>query len=187
VLAYTGIPQVGYLTTFDDWIFVMYTALAAFVVLHQIVIVLKRKTSRVPLRTCIIRGIEFLGRIFVGPLSFLYYMLTFMDPTPLLFTTFGMAMFLFIVFIGAREWGGLKKSFVEAANSIQDKLDEGVKTTRLEMFVMNMVAFKTCSLSVKHYKARLSRKERSEIAAQRNIEMRARAKSQAQEDSDDED
>jgi hypothetical protein len=178
---------VGYLTTFDEWIFVMYTLLAALVVLHQIVIVLQRKTSQVPLRGCIIRTIEFLGRILVGPMSLLYYMLTFMDPTPLIYAAFAFVMLLFIAMIGAREWGGLKKSFVCASENIQDKLDSGAKTTNLEMLIMNLIQFKTISVSEKPYKARLSRRERSEIAAKRNIEMRARTRSDAQHNSDDDD
>lgn len=177
----------GYLTTFDDWIFVMYTALAAFVVLHQVVIVLNRKTSRVPLRNCVIRSVEFMGRIFVGPLSFLYYMLTFMNTSPVMIALFSLLMVAFIVFVGTREWGGLKKSFVEAAHHIQNKIDEAEKITRTEMFMMNFVSYRKFSMSAKHYNARLSRKKRSEYAAQRDIEMRKKRDSDSRADSDDED
>lgn len=161
-------------------------ALAMSVVLHQVVIVLKRKTSRVPLRAVIIRSIEFVGRIFVAPISFLYYMLTFMNPTILIYSVFAFSLLLFMVLIGTREWGGLKKSLVVASNSIQDKLDEGEKTSKTEMFVMNVVSFKSFSIDTKHYKARLSRRERRQSEQRRNIEMRARSKSQAGIDSDDE-
>lgn len=186
-LLFAGIPQVGYLTTFDDWIFTMYTALAIFVVLHQVVIVLKRKSDRVPIRNCIIRMIEFFGRIFVAPMSLLYYVLTFMEPTPFIFASFALIILLFITLIGAREWGGLKKSFVEASHYIQDKLDDGRKVSNAEMIFMNLISFKKLSTSEASYKAKLSRKERTRIDAERSIEMRQRARSEAQIDSDDDD
>ena len=182
----TGIPQVGYLTTFDDWIFVMYTTLAMCVVLHQIVIVLKRKTDSIPLRSCAIRVIEFIGRMLFAPLSCIYYMITFMNPTIEAYATYLSLIIGFMIFIGAREWGGVRKSFVVAANSIQDKLDEGAKTTRFERFMMNFISYRKFSMSIKHYKARLSRKRRSEFATKRDIEMRERRNSELQEDSDDE-
>lgn len=182
-----GIPQVGYLTTFDEWIFTMYTALAIFVILHQVVIVLKRKSKRVPIRNCVIRMIEFFGRILVAPMSMLYYMLTFMDPTLFIYVIFTVIMLLFIFLIGAREWGGLKKSFVEASEYIQDKIDEGRKVSKIEMMVMNLISFKKFSTSEAAYKAKLSRKERIRIDAARSIEMRQRTRSEAQVDSDDDD
>eukprot|EP00603_Paraphysomonas_imperforata_P003530 CAMPEP_0114413612 /NCGR_PEP_ID=MMETSP0103-20121206/948_1 /TAXON_ID=37642 ORGANISM="Paraphysomonas imperforata, Strain PA2" /NCGR_SAMPLE_ID=MMETSP0103 /ASSEMBLY_ACC=CAM_ASM_000201 /LENGTH=460 /DNA_ID=CAMNT_0001581699 /DNA_START=129 /DNA_END=1511 /DNA_ORIENTATION=+ len=187
VVIIEGIPQVGYLTTFDEWIFTMYTALAIFVILHQVVIVLKRKSKRVPIRNCVIRMIEFFGRILVAPMSMLYYMLTFMDPTLFIYVTFTVIMLLFIFLIGAREWGGLKKSFVEASEYIQDKIDEGRKVSKIEMMVMNLISFKKFSTSEAAYKAKLSRKERIRIDAARSIEMRQRTRSEAQVDSDDDD
>lgn len=175
----------GYLTTFDEWIFAMYTLLAMFVVLHQIVIVLERKAGRVPLRSCIIRVIEFAGRVFVAPITVLYYMFTFMDPTWFIFICFIFFVTAFVVFIGTREWGGLKKAFVEASKSIQDKLDENEKPSKIEMFLMNLLSFGILSVSTKAYNSRLSRKERRAIAAQRDIEMKTRRMSEAQMDSDD--
>jgi hypothetical protein len=182
-----GIPQVGYLTTFDEWIFTMYTVLAVCVVLHQIVIVLKRKTTKVPLRGAAIRSIEFMGRVFAGPLACIYYMVTFMDPTIEVYAVYLTIILGFVTFIAIRDFGGLKKSLIEASNSIQDKLDEHKKTTRFELFVMNLVSLKTLSTSESHYKARLSRRARSEYAAKRTIEMINKEKKDLQRDSDDED
>ena len=187
VFVFLGIPQVGYLTTFDEWIFTMYTVLAVCVVLHQIVIVLKRKTTKVPLRGAAIRSIEFMGRVFSGPLACIYYMVTFMDPTVEVYAVYLTITLGFVTFIAIRDFGGVKKSLIEASNSIQDKLDEHKKTTRFELFVMNLVSFKTLSTSESHYKARLSRRARSEYAAKRTIEMINKEKKDLQRDSDDED
>jgi hypothetical protein len=114
-------------------------------------------------------------------------MFTFMDPTPYIFATFALVNLIFITSVGAREWGGLKKSFVEASTHIQDKLDEAQKVSMLELVLMNLISFKTLSTTEEKYKARLSRRERNRIAAARNIEMRERRKSEAQIDSDDDD
>lgn len=165
----------------------MYTVLAVYVVLHQLVIVLKRKTTKIPLRAAAIRAIEFGGRVFAGPLACIYYMVTFMNPSVEVYVIYLSIIVSFTVFIGVRDYNGVKKSLIDASNSIQDKLDERKKTTNIEMLVMNFVSFKTLSTSESHYKARLSRKARSEYAIKRNIELMEREKKDMHEDSDDED
>ena len=185
-LYYIGIPQVGYLTTFDSWIFTMYTVLAVFVVLHQLVIVLERKTTSVPLRGAAIRLIEFMGRLFAVPMSCIYYMVTFMNPSIAVYVVYISIIAGFMTFIGLRDFGGVKKSFVEASNSIQDKLDEHKKTTRFELLMMNLISFKTLRTSEEPYRARLSRKARSEYATKRTIELIEKEKKDLHHDSDDE-
>ena len=163
----------------------MYTTLAMCVVLHQIVIVLKRKTTKVPVRGCLIRVIEFTGRIIFGQMACVYYMVTFMSPSPLMYSFFAVCIFSISAFIILREWGGVKKSFVEASNAIQDKIDNNKKPKQYEMLLMNLVSFGVISNSYSYYKARLSRKERSEYAAKRDVEMKKRRTQTALHDSDD--
>ena len=184
----TGIPQVGYLTTFDDWIFVMYTTLAMCVVLHQIVIVLKRKTTSDPLRGALIRVIETSGRLFFGPLSCVYYLYTFMTPDLGILILYLTCIFVFMVFIGLREWGGLKKSFKLASSDIIEKLNDGARVSHLEIFVMNLVSYRHVSITTKLHQARLTRQKRARrSAAKREIEMESRKRAESLHDSDDDD
>lgn len=186
VVIIQGIPQVGYLTTFDSWIFIMYTSLAMGVVLHQLVIVLKRKTTKIPLRRCLIRLIEFLGRVFTGPLAVAYYMVTFMDPDLTLLLAFSMALSFFVVFIAMREWGGLKKSFVDASESIIVKVEKNERPSKLEKLVMNLVQFKRISVKSTYCMQHLARKHRSKSDAQSHIEMKGRMSKYDYDSDDDE-
>lgn len=165
----------------------MYTVLAVCVVLHQVVIVLKRKNTSIPLRGAAIRFIEFLGRTLSAPLAFIYYMVTFMDATVDVYAVFLPIVLGTMLFIFLKDWRGLKKSVTLASNSIQTKLDEKQPTTSFELLVMNFVSFGTLSTSTDQYTARLSRKARSTIALSRNIEMMERKKKELERDSDDED
>ena len=100
----------GYLTTFDDWIFTMYLGAAICVALHQTVVRFESKVESEPLRAVIIRLVEFFGRVLLGPLTLLYYIYTFLDPTLKLMVAFGVLVMSFFFFIGLRELGGIKKN-----------------------------------------------------------------------------
>ena len=174
VVILDNIPQVGYLTSFDKWIFTMFIILAVCVFAHQAVVSSERKQSTWPLRQVHTRSIEMTGKVLLIPLSIYLYESTFHESektrswtrivVPIFFAGFGI--------LCIREGRGVWKSMVEAVALIGDKIRDSKKTSKLELFLLNLVVFGKLSLRDDMYRAKLVRRARSSMEEEIELEQR---------------
>ena len=186
-----SIPQLGYLTIFDNWIFVMFILLSVCVVGHLASIVLIRKSQNQPLRLFYSRVIEMTGRVTVFPVIVIMYLVTFFDANDglnqwsYIILIFLIATALASLLLLFREIGGTRKSLRVALDQIEIKLDDDIPTTNQEIICLNFFRFKVFSKSPEVYfswKKRATRL-RAENSSQQAVEMtRSRTRSNSIED-----
>ena len=166
-----SIPQVGYLTDFDTWIFNMFLMLAMCVFAHQLVVNSFRKVEQWPFRAVVIRLIEMTGRVVIIPLSLYMFKTTFSgDETELFHEPFlripvTIGFFLLLV----REAFGVRKVIKIGMEAIEEKVANGKRNSWWELFVLNLVIFRVFDLTTEPYKAKLKRMKR--MAAGKNGSM----------------
>lgn len=166
-----SIPQVGYLTDFDSWIFNMFVMLAACVFAHQLVVNSFRKVEQWPFRAVVIRFIEMSGRVIIIPLSLAMFNSTFQGDELDVFHELYVRIPLFFGFVMLliREAFGVRKVVNIAMDEIGEKIAKGKRNSWWELFVINLVLFKVFDLTTEPYKAKLKRMKR--MAAGKNGSM----------------
>ena len=164
----------------------MYATLAMCVVLHQIVIVWQRKVDEIPSRGCLIRVVECAGRVLFAQCACIYYMVTFMRPTPLEYTFYVLILLMISTFIVYREWEDVRQSFKVATKAIKSMIDRKESPPQYEILFMNLVSFRKFSYSIKHHVEHRNRRERDRIARMEAAMLRKRKSVDERADSDDE-
>jgi hypothetical protein len=170
-----SIPQLGYLTIFDSWIFAMFILLSTCVIGHLVSIVLIRKAEDQPLRLFASRVVEMMGRVFVFPIIVLMYIFTFFDEHRRSHWSFGVYVFFMVISVAYvilvfREVGGTFKSFRNTLQEIENKLNDGRHPSSKEIRVFNFFRFNVISKSLDSYRSKKARdiRRRAETA---NVEM----------------
>lgn len=159
-----SIPQVGYLTDFDKWIFRMFVMLALCVFSHQVVVNSFRKVETWPFRAVVIRLIELLGRSLVMPLSFAFFISTFEGPEIESFTKIyvELPLLLFFFLIMVRECFGVRKSINQNMEKICEKIEKKKKAMSWwELFSVNLYYFNVIDFTTAPYEAKMKRMKRT--------------------------
>lgn len=162
-----NVPNVGYLTDADRFIFWMFLLLIAVISSHQIYATLVEKIQRWPMRILILRLIEAAGRIVVPSVIILYFQTTInyfssVDKNSII---------IFVVFgalaLSVRESYGIRKSYEKSIRGVFDKINkEDCTISRLswdEIFILNYLLFKKYSFSVEELAKELSRRHTIEF------------------------
>lgn len=169
-----SIPQVGYLTDFDLWIFHMFIMLSACVFAHQLVVNSFRKVEQWPFRAVIIRFIEMGGRVLIIPLSIYMFGSTFDSDDMPLFGSLALRVPLAIGFVllMVREAFGVKKVVIIGLDAVCDKIRENERRcSRWEYFIVNLVFFRMIDFTSAPYKAKLKRKKRMNAGNDAEMEL----------------
>ena len=123
----------------------MFALLVAVASLHQVYSTLTNKSEKWPLRSIVLRFIEYLGRVFLLPFILIYYFLR-IDPLP---GVIFLPLACIVVFIWYRESFGLYKvsqialkQLVEKANDPNSKM---IDFSKAEIFLLNYLLFKRIS------------------------------------------
>ena len=162
VVILDSIPQVGYLTDFDRWIFTNFVLLSICVFCHQLVVNSQRKVEKWPFRAVIIRLVEFMGRILVIPISIVYFSEVFSNDD-FQETTKKMVIVFFTLFslVCVREFFGVRKSIRVAISKIAEKVDEDkLECSWIELLALNMYYFKVINFTTEPYEAKKKRTKR---------------------------
>jgi hypothetical protein len=161
-----NIPQLGYLTTFDTWIFTMFVTLVVCVCGHQMVLVILRKGDTWPMRTAMTRVIEMMGRVILIPFTILIYWVTFVrDPTFVMnFVVYG-TLSVATAALFTRELGGCRKAMRIATKLVKAKIDTGedLRLSKMELTLFNFFALGTFNNTTKPYRSRKKRRARAKL------------------------
>ena len=164
VVILDSIPQVGYLTDFDKWIFSNFVMLSLCVFCHQVVVNSQRKVGKWPFRAVIIRIIELTGRIVVIPLSVYLFTETFDDDD--IKDELRIMMFVFFclfALVCIREFYGVRKSIKEAMQCITAKVDLGeLPCSWVELGAINLYYFRVIDFTTIPYEAKKKRMKRAQ-------------------------
>jgi hypothetical protein len=157
-----NIPQVGYLTDFDRWIFSMFIMLSLCVFCHQLVVNSNRKVVKWPFRAVIIRMVEMIGRIVVIPLSITLFTVTFNnDDIEEELKLMSLAFFVMFALILIRELFGVRKAIKKAMLMITKKVDLAeLPCSWVELLALNMYVFRTINFTTAPYEAKKKRAKR---------------------------
>jgi hypothetical protein len=171
-----SIPQVGYLTDFDVWIFNMFIMLAACVFAHQLVVNSFRKVEQWPFRAVAIRLVEMTGRVLIIPLCLYMFGQTFEGDELSFFGSLTLQISMGILFflLMIREAYGVKKAVRNGLILILEKIEGGKrKLSWWELFVVNICYFKVFDLTTAPYKAKLKRMKRMNAGNNGDMELSA--------------
>lgn len=172
VVILDSIPQVGYLTDFDKWIFGNFVMLSLCVFCHQIVVNSTRKVEKWPFRAVIIRLIELTGRIVVIPLSVSFFTQTFNDDD--LHDEFEIMLYIFLVVFSLvliRELFGVRKSISLAMICITNKIDLGeLPCSWVELWAINLYYFRVIDFTTVPYEAKMKRAKRAQAEMEGNLQ-----------------
>ena len=122
--------------------------------LHQITNRLIAKCDIFPLRKLLIRILELVGKLFIIPMVFIYFVSVF--PNALDTRAVDLIYFILVIafgYIGLRELLGCKQSLNDAMLLIRKKLDNPAmnELTSIEVTVFNFVNYRKISRSLAHY------------------------------------
>lgn len=170
-----SIPQVGYLTDFDVWIFNMFVMLSACVFAHQLVVNSFRKVEQWPFRAVMIRLIEMTGRVFIMPLCLLMFSETFQGDELSFFSNIyiRVPVLLGFLLLMIREAFGVKKAVKLGIGEILSKIEENKrKMSWWELFIINICYFNVIDFTTAPYKAKLKRMKRMNASSDgRSLEL----------------
>ena len=166
-----NIPQLGYLTIFDTWIFTMYVTLVLCVCAHQAVLVVLRKGNTWPMRTAMTRVIEMSGRVILVPFMIIIYWKTFVrDPSLEMDIACYLTVCLIFLFLLAREYGGVRKAVKIAIGQVCEKIDseKDHRLSKFELGMFNLFAFGVLNVTTKPYRQRKKRRARAKLELEMN-------------------
>lgn len=161
-----NIPQLGYLTTFDTWIFTMFITLVVCVCAHQMVLVVQRKGNTWPMRTAMTRMIELAGRVILVPFTMIMYWQTFVvNPSSGITAGFYIGTCVIVISLFLREIGGVRKALNIAIESVSEKIDSGKdhRLSKFELGMFNFFAFGVFNRTTKPYRQRKKRRARAKL------------------------
>jgi hypothetical protein len=146
-----NIPNVGYLTDADKFVFWMFVSLIGVVASHQLYATMKVKVEIWPLRAVILRLIESVGRVGVPAVLFFYFQATIGLDLPNVAAADGIyATLVFAFFI--KELFGVRnvveKSIIQLFEKINREDITIKEISRLERIVLNLILFNKVSTSV---------------------------------------
>jgi hypothetical protein len=169
-----SIPQVGYLTDFDVWIFNMFVMLAACVFAHQLVVNSFRKVEQWPFRAVIIRLIEMTGRVVIIPLCLNMFASTFEGDELSILKSYYLRIPMISLFLllMIREAFGVRKAVKNGMVKICEKIEEGKrKNSWWELFITNLIMFNVIDFTKDPYMAKLKRMKRMTAGKNGSMEL----------------
>lgn len=156
-----NVPNVGYLTDADKFIFWMFLLLVAVVSMHQVYATLQDKVDRWPLRIIALRVIETLGRVMVPCIIIFYFQSTisyFEDSRPI--TTAFTIVIATILFM--REVFGIRNAYDLAIQGLFAKVNREdctvAEVSKIESFVLNRLLFRKYSFELERLAKELATK-----------------------------
>jgi hypothetical protein len=123
IAVFGQIPLIGYLSAFDRYVISMYLLLIICAFLHQFTIRLHEKIVPWPFRLFVIRSIEGMGRLFVGPFACGFFIHYFQSSSLVRenYVTFLCLILVPYSLLFFREVGGLLKAYDQAMVEIDQK------------------------------------------------------------------
>lgn len=147
----------------------MFFLLILVVALHQTYSTLIQKQEKWPLRSIVMRLIEYIGRVFLFPIIIMYYVLR-ITSFPI---TFIIPMTLGVAFIWYRESFGLVKisqlaikDLIAKANNPESKL---IDFSKGEIFLLNYIMFKKISFQFQEISNHLSAQGSLDVKMSRDL------------------
>ena len=123
IVVFANVPMIGYLTKFDTFVVALFVILFGCCNLHSLTIRFQKEGAfdKYPLRPLYLRLTEFIGRLFVIPITLYMYLSTFKQTGPELIISWTIVAG-FILFVGSREFFGIRKVARVTMNNIKVKV-----------------------------------------------------------------
>jgi len=152
IVVFASVPMIGYLTTFDEFVIMLFALLFICVNLHGFTIRMQHseKLSKWPLRKFYIRFMELLGRTTILPITLAIYLRSFpksfnSDEYTFCWTLVGM----FSGYVSLRELTSLKKCLNICLEDIGSKANEKSDLSKIETLLLNLYLLQKCSINLK--------------------------------------
>jgi hypothetical protein len=145
IVIFQSVPMLGYLTIFDIFVLTMFVILFACCVTHQVITRLATTRKENPTRDLMVCLTEAFMRLMLAPTIIAIYMVIFSQ----VYSTntliiIAVLLFLFIVFVGYREYTELRKSYLLIKDLLNKKmfiLNGFEKASRMDVFIFNVYYF----------------------------------------------
>lgn len=168
IVVFQNIPMLGYLTTFDNFVLYMFAVIFACTAAHAFVDRVMRQGESWPLRHVIVRAIEALGRVFIVPISLALYFLLFDNVyTPFVIYSAVVSSVLWFIFVGFREFHGLRAAYRKSLTNILEKVDNMNDISLTETIIFNLYFYRAFKTSL-NYHYRQHEREKKILAMSNN-------------------
>ena len=152
IVVFASVPMIGYLTTFDEFVIMLFALLFICVNLHGFTIRMQHseKLSKWPLRKFYIRSLELLGRTTILPITLALYLRSFPKSFDSGEYTFCWTLVgMFCGYVSLRELHSLKKCLNLCLEDIGSKANEKSDLSKIETLLLNLYLFQKCSINLK--------------------------------------